>query len=250
MSYIVAFVKYREGKGTYPVNCWRTDLAVGDGVVVRQMSDREVLKEAVVIDLQFLNWRCKNYIECRSTECTYGPDGIALPVPSKTLHGMTRPIDLWHVLKPRGWKLRKPAARQFKSAFFAFNGKENCTMFFRSNGIDIQIFPGSGSPLHYDNGTVGFSSLQGRHVRHTLSHSGINVYEHVDEFAAVFLKADDYARFMKPLGTTDKRTDKLRQMAAEHSGDGLYATLGGDGLGPIYLGDGLSIGPGDSWHNG
>ncbi|WP_334543831.1 hypothetical protein [Rhizobium leguminosarum] len=251
MSYIVAFVVYQNGKQAYPINCWRADVKAGDAVVVRQETKGGELKWARVVRTEFLNWKCKNYIECLASEATFDSLGIKLPVPTPTVFGACRAAFVWEHLKATGWR-RHHVGRNYKGAFSWGNHSEVANIFFRTNGVDIQLIEGTNNPALTPDGGLSFSlDLSPRTVRHTLSHSEINLFEWVIEFADAF-KDDSglYDRFMKPVGSSDKRTEELRQKAQEGRSDGLYDALGGAGGESVYLGDGLYLGPGDQWRGG
>ncbi|MGO7358870.1 hypothetical protein [Rhizobium ruizarguesonis] len=249
MSYIIAFVAYRDGEEVYPINCWRADIKAGDAVVVRQETKDGALKWARVVRVEFLNWKCKNYVECLASEATFDSLGIRLPVPTPTVFGACRPAFAWDHLKATGWSRHLPVSRNYRGGFSRANRSEVANIFFRSNGVDIQLIEGSHNPALTPDGRLSFSfSVSPRIVRHALSHSGINLFELVIEFADAFrTDCGPYDRFMKAVGRSDKSTEELRRKTQEGRSDGLWEALGGVGGESVYLGDGLYLGPGDRW---
>lgn len=244
MSYIVAFVSYTDGGEVYATNCWRTDIQPGDAVVVRQETQDGRLKRAVVVKVEYLNWKCRNYIECLASEAEFDQFGITLPSPTPTVRGVCRHLDVWEHLKATGWSRHHTVSRLFKGGYSKTNSSQVANLFFRTNGIDIQIIEGTQNhALHGDCLSFGFCPTASV-TRHTLSHSGLNVFQHVIDFSDAFTaETGDYSKFMSPaLGLSDRRTEKLRQMAQEGRDPGLaglYEALRGT---CGYIGDGLSIG--------
>lgn len=253
MSYIIAFVSYANEERTYPVSCWRTDIKPGDAVVVQQGHGSHVLKWARVDRLLFLNWECKHHIACLASEARFDSLGILLPKPIPMFAGLSRPEEVWHHLRQSGWTRCPTVSRLFKSAFCRHNGRQFANIFFRSNGVDIQIINGNVNEALTTGGELSF--FQRDHftvVRHTLSHSHLNLFEMIVRFAEAFQNdAGQYEEFLKPVGKSDRRTDALKQMAAEgREGKDLYAALGGYGGAPLYVSDGLYLTAGGIWTDG
>ncbi|RWH73051.1 MAG: hypothetical protein EOQ86_26395 [Mesorhizobium sp.] len=141
MSYIIAHVAFDRSDRTYPVNCFRTDVMIGDDVVVR-MKDG-ALKWAHVADLNYLNWGCRHTVECLAREADFTRSGIFLP-PGESLSvcGMARPLDLAMHLNKIGWIRRRPANRAYRVVFTAANETRTGLILLRKNGIDVQILHG------------------------------------------------------------------------------------------------------------
>ena len=141
MAYIIAHVAFDNSGKTYPVNCNRTDIAIGDEVVVK-MHERP-LKWARIIDLNYLNWRCQNTIECLACEAKFLREGILLPAgESLSVKGLARPYDLAIHLYKMGWIPRRPANKAYKLAYSAANRSQTGLVMMRKNGIDAQIIDG------------------------------------------------------------------------------------------------------------
>jgi hypothetical protein len=250
MSYIIAFGSYGNETKTYPVNCWRTDIKAGDAVVVQQGHEGSPLKRAVVVATHYLNWTCQHSIACLASEARFDSLGITLPKPTPYVSGLSRAEALKARLKQTGWQQHLPVSRQFKSAHSFYNSQQHANIFMRANGIDIQIIDSHENEALTRDRRLSFMFREHfRIVRHTLSHSGVNLFELTAQFADRFRDgAGSYDEFLKPVGRSDKRTDELRQMAEEgREGTDLYAALGGFGGEPIYVGDGLYLSAGGRW---
>jgi hypothetical protein len=97
-------------------------------------------------------------------------------------------------------------------------------------------------------------------VHHSLAHTTFNLFEGVLRFARSFISdGGDYDRYFKPVGSSDRRTEKLKEAAAarrkarverEANGPSDYYEMVSDGSGAaVYGGDGMWIGPGGSLHD-
>ena len=139
LSYIVAFVRFAPNESPYPVNCWRSDVREGDVVVVRMKSRGDACKRAEVVHLAYLNWRCANSIECIASEAQFTPHGIIPPDPPRMHYGVNRPVDDWNVIRVLGWRNHRTRSKTYQFACSARNDSFVCYMFFRRNGVDIQI---------------------------------------------------------------------------------------------------------------
>lgn len=248
MSYIVAFLSYGS-KQAYTANCYRTDIKVGDRVIVRRHDN--ALRQATVTDLQFLNWDCKSRIECLVSEAAF--DGkLVLPEPPRVVSGLATVERVWEHLKSTGWMKMPTMSRHYKAAFSYFNQHDWSNLYFRSNGIDLQIIKGRDNEALTE--TMRLSFFVRPHfqtVRHSLSHSDDNLFELTADFADKFRnRADDYSHYMIPQGDSDKRTQELKnnRYAKEPEMD-LYDVLDGDGENDAYLGDGVYLTPGGGWRN-
>ena len=261
VSYIVAYVQFEQDENSldYPVNCLRTDIKRGDTVVVRMESKGGKLQAARVTRVEYLNWNCVNTLQCLASEARRRPYGIKVLPGSPTVRGWARPWDVCAELRRTGWIPRKPNSKAYKIAYSHVNATQTAHIFFRSNGIDIQLVGSGGDPpLPFSR--VGLSSCDGPQVRHFLSQSGINLLELTLKFAEAFKKdRDDYSEFFRPVGKSSRVTADMRHRIGK-GGMGfvrddpdrgfdakLYGLLGGDGIGNVYVGDGLSISSSGRW---
>jgi hypothetical protein len=146
MSYIVAYVQFEEDDRSldYPVNCLRTDLKPGDVVVVRMQTKGGTLKAARVTKIDYLNWNCANTIECLASEAALGPHEIELPSGCPIVFGLARIGDACVHLEKTGWTPRRPNNKTFRIAYGFENASEAALIFFRNNGVDMQILKGRG----------------------------------------------------------------------------------------------------------
>lgn len=263
VSYIVAYVQFERDENSldYPVNCLRTDIKRGDTVVVRMESKCGKLQAARVTRVEYLNWNCVNTLQCLASEARRRPHGIEALPGSPTVRGWARPWDVCAELRRTGWVPRKPNSKAYKIAYSHVNATQTAHIFFRSNGIDIQLLGIKGDPP-VPFSRVSLSSFDGPQVRHFMSQSGINLLELTLKFAEAFKKdQDDYREFFQPVGKSNKVTDDLRYRSAQ-DGKGflredqdrgfdamLYGLLGGNGSGHAYVGDGLSISSSGRWIN-
>lgn len=100
MSYIVAFVSFDENGKEFPMECFRTDLRVGDEVLVRRGNG--TLAHAYVKNLQYLNWNCSGLIECKKSECTIDIDNyFILPNNTPIHYGVCTDSAFTKILKER-----------------------------------------------------------------------------------------------------------------------------------------------------
>ena len=163
---------------------------------------------------------------------------------------------VWVLLERKGWIRKFPSNGKVRRAY-TYRYKDGwIAIFFRFNGIDMQLIPGDVLHGLNNDGRLSFvQSIQGyRTVRHSLSHSTDNLYEMVTELAEclsrnmLFMLEDDY--FWKPQGNGDRRTEELKLSRSVRDGEeSLYSIFGRDGIGPTYVGDGLWLRPGGGWHN-
>lgn len=185
MSYIVAFVHFPESKDLYPVSCWRSDIKEGDAVVVRMESRGDALKRADVAYLAYYNWNCANWIECLWSEAKLTRDGIILPNPPRRHNGVNRPVDVWNVIKEYGWRLHRVRSRTYKFACSARNATSVCYLFFRKNGVDIQVIDLAAAPAT-DDDVLGFASTVGDVNRADCRNTDTNFYVYICELAKAF----------------------------------------------------------------
>lgn len=236
MSYIVAHVAFDNSGTSYPVNCNRTDIVVGDEVVVR-MQDRP-LKWARVVDLNYLNWNCRNTIECLAREAHFTENGIVLPDgESLSVHGLVHPYDLAVHLYRIGWVPGRAANRAYRKAYTAANRTQTGLIMMRKNGIDVQIIESVPSREMKPNSWVSISKADGPIIRQPFHGSLHNIIERTAAFAEAFLRNESRLEEMvTPLQTTKVLPKPPRRTKEEE--DNLYSALGGTGE-PIYLSDGV-----------
>lgn len=254
MSYIIAFVSYSESGRDFPVQCFRTDLSVGDEVVVRRTDGK--LRIAAISQLQYLNWDCNGRIECRREEASLDEAGnINLPKGSPLHVGTSTQVAFTKSLKASGWVPIKSRQKMYRAVLACVNKNSISYIFTRKNGIDIQIIPkvdeNPVKPYSYYEGSLG----DGRVVRHSLAHTTFNLLEGVLRFANSFQNnEEDLDRYFVPQGSTDKRTEELKQKAKERKASrnemlDIYDACSDGSGGPAYLGDGVWIDSGGSLHD-
>lgn len=236
MSYIIAHVVFDNTGTTYPVNCLRTDLQIGDEVVVK-MNNRS-LKWARISDINFLNWNCQNTIECLASEASFTKDGIFLP-PGKTrsVEGLARPYDLAVFLYAIGWLPRRAISKMYRMAYSATNRRQTSLILMRKNGIDVQIIEGLPTKEIAPNSALSTSQSDGPFIRQPFHGSQNNILERTAKFAQSFLQnAEDLEAMVEPIQTS-KALPKPPPRVRDREDD-LYSALGGHGE-PIYLSDGV-----------
>lgn len=207
MSYLIAIVNHTSGGSEYPVNCFRTDLKIGNLVVIRRLNG--ALKQATVRELAYLNWECSNSIVCLVAEAFEIDDRetIRLMVPIQV--GFYSPDTLWSHLTRTGWQQGNLGSRTYSRGFFFSNALQTAEIFFRRNGIDILVSAHLNHDVRSRLPRMAFS-YAGISVRHFYSRSGVNLLEHVALFADLFkTDAGDYERFFEPLGSKDKLDPKI-----------------------------------------
>lgn len=246
MSYIIAFVSFSESGKEFPVQCFRTDLRVGDAVVVRRTDGK--LKIAIISQLQYLNWDCNGRIECRREEASIDEAGnIGLPKGAPLHIGISTQDTLVKSLKASGWIPIKSSQKMYRAVVACVNESHVSYIFTRKNGIDIQVIPKvSESPVkpysYYDG-----SLSDGRVVRHSLAHTTFNLLEGVLRFANSFQNnEEDLDRYFVPQGSTDKRTAELKQKVKERKASrneilDIYDACSDGSGGSAYMGDGVWI---------
>lgn len=233
MSYITAFVRFSESDPLYPVNCWRSDVVEGDAVVVRLNSRRGQLRRAVIEYLAFLNWKCANEIVCHADEADFTPDGIFLLATAKQHVGINRPIDVWNDLKRLGWRIHQTRSKTYKFACSSRNKSKFCCLFFRKNGVDIQVL-GLEDAFGQDGAPVGFASTSGEVYRADCRQTETNFYEHLCRYAKAFSNDDDYRMVAFP----SRSYRRIPWTPGELDRDTNWRDAF-DGLpGPVYLHDG------------
>lgn len=255
MSYIIAFVSFPESDKEFPVQCFRTDVKPNDEVVVRRADGK--LRLARVLHTKYLNWDCKGRIECKQTECTFNPKGeIILPKGCPLTYGLSTPGILIQYLKQnRGWIQIKSRQRIYRTVLAHLNATSIAYMFFRKNGVDLQIVPRVGNEEIKPYSLYNRSFTEGKVVRHSLAHTTFNLLEGLYRFSNSFLSNEnDLTRYFVPQGRSDKRTEELKSQAIErkHSRNemmDIYHACSNGGGGAAYLGDGLWISSDGSLHD-
>lgn len=246
MSYIIAHVAFDRSGKTYPVNCLRTDIQIGDEVVVK-MKDGP-LKWAQVMDLNYLNWSCQNTVECLAKEARFTSDGIDLPPGGyQSVNGLAQPYDLAVHLYKIGWLPRRAASKMYRMAYSATNQSQTALILMRKNGIDIQIIDGLPAEEQRPNSVLSTSRSDGPFIGQPFHGSRDNVLERTANFAKAFLSNEDKLEAMVEPIQTDKVLPKLPPRIREQDDD-LYSALGGSGE-PIYLSDGVWLTSGGGKHD-
>lgn len=223
----------------YPVECYRTDIEPSEPVFVRLASS--TLKKATVERIAYLNWDCKGRIECKESEFTEGEI-----LPSITVGLATMEATVEH-LKRLGWIPLKLFSKQYKIALTNCNDTQTANIFFRKNGVDLQILPSVCSPRPRAFSKISVSLGEGRTVRHFLSQTRFNLYEGIDRFANCFLSNEEnYDRFFVSVGSSDRATQEVKSRLLRSNPEqemSLRQALSGceDALGRIYLCDGVYI---------
>ncbi|MDP2228287.1 MAG: hypothetical protein Q8J78_12510 [Moraxellaceae bacterium] len=244
MSYIIAFVRFPESGMDYPVACYRTDVRPSESVLVRLSNSR--LKVATVESISYLNWDCKSRIECKSSEAIEDEYGILIPSIPITVGLATMEAIVSH-LSRLGWIPLKPYSKQYKIALTNSNKTQTANIFFRKNGVDLQILPERDASIPRSFSRISVSLSEGRTVRHFLSQTKFNLYEGIDRFAKCFLSnEEDYDRFFKSVGSSDRAANVVKNRifcANPEEEMGLRSALSGceDSEGRIYLCDGVYI---------
>ena len=257
MSYIVAFVKFSELGRIYPVECLRTDVCAGDSVIVHMPNRR--LTPATVVQISYLNWTCLGRIMGKRSEAVKGDDCYWSVKNCPSVVGFANNEVFVAEIKRRGWVPLK-RGHIHMAALTNSNQTLSANILVRKNGIDLQILPARRSTLPRPFGLTQESFAEGRVVRHYFSHTTFNLYEGILRFAESFMSDEDnYDRFFKSVGSSDRRTESLKQESenrrrsrAECEPDGLsdYYDAVSDGSGaPVYAGDGMWIGSGGSLHD-
>jgi hypothetical protein len=258
MSFIIAFVKYLESGREYPLDCLRDDLIPGDEVLTRRSDGK--LATGIVVRTEYLNWQCSARIECKTSEARLNLDGVYIPPRNAPVQlGLTTNETLVAKLKGRGWSPQKRGNIHRHVLAFT-NDVQTAFILVRSNGIDLQLLESKLEEPLRSYAIQQLSITQGKFVRHYFSHCGFNLYEGILRFAQAFEKGlGNYDRFFVSVGVSDKRTEELKeesrqrkakQVRAERSEDAdiYYASSSGDG-GPAYIGDGMWLTAGGSWHD-
>ena len=251
MSYIIAFVKFTDSEEKYPVGCFRTDLKIGDSVVVR-LADRR-LRPAVVEKLQYLNWTSTAYIECTISEASQESDGtLNLPTGSPLHFGLATHQALARSLKGSGWIPLKHYLRTYMIIFSLSNETQTANILLRKNGVDLQILADRHELKPAPMSVYEIPLTQGQVVRHYLAHTTFNLFEGIHRFATAFASNDgNYDRFLTSVGSKDKRTpeQKAKSRLKRNEMQDIYGAVSDGSGGPAYLGDGVWMTSGGGMHD-
>lgn len=249
MTYIVAFVKFDDSSTDYAVDCLRTDLKVDDLVLV-SLQDRKS-KPGVITALQYLNWDCKGRILCKLEELIADEHGVLiLREGTVDVVGLATISSTMKHLISLGWIVQKPVSKAYRAALTASNSTSSANIFFRKNGVDLQLLPYKHSPAPVPNSPIHINRSSGRFISHFLSQSGFNLYEGIDRFSRSFLSDENnYERFFsksvgspKLLSPADIGRHQLSSDSTEHLMSLEYALRDcKDADGQIYLGDGVYL---------
>ena len=258
MSYIIAFVQFSTPGDIYPVESLRTDIDVGDAVLV-QLPNRR-LKPATVVQVRYLNWKCAGLIRGKVSEAVHGEDGCWKLCNAPTVVGLATNDVFVAELRRLKWVQLKHGHIHV-AALTNSNQTASANILIRRNGIDLQILPARRSTMPRHFVLAQESITEGRVVRHHFAHTTFNLYEGILRFAISFMSDEEnYDRFFESVGSRDRRTREQKQEAekkrrlslAEREPDGLsdYYNLVSDGSGDaVYGGDGMWIGAGGSLHD-
>lgn len=251
MSYIIAFVNFEESQTDYPAGCFRTDLSPGDAVLVRLADQR--LRPGVVKALQYLNWDCKAFIECKASEATQSTDGrLTLPEGSPLHVGLATHHALARTLREDGWTPLKHHSSTYKIIYCYSNEQQTANILLRRNGVDLQILPSRLEAVPAPMSVFSVPMSEGRVVRHHLAHTTFNLFEGIYRFSRAFAADNgDYDRFFVAVGSRDKRTPELKARSHKPRNEMLdiYSAVSDGSGGPAYLGDGIWIDSGGGTHD-
>lgn len=258
MSHIIAFVQFSVHGNLYPVECFRTDVGVGDEVLVLQPN--RPLTRAEVVEVRYLGWNCPGKIRGKVSEAVRGTDGYWSLQNCPTAVGMTTNEVFIAEVKHRGWV---PLKRNHvhSAALTNSNATDSANILVRTNGIDLQILPTrrKSLPRPFEFKPERFS--EGRAVRHYFSHTILNLYEWILCFSDSFMSNEgNYDQFFNSVGSSDRRTEELKQAAEarkrakgqRREEDGLsdyYDAVSDESGGSVYAGDGMWIDSGGSLHD-
>ncbi|WP_206074287.1 hypothetical protein [Marinobacter fuscus] len=211
MSYIIAFVSFEESKNEFPVQCFRTDIKLGDSVIVRRGDGK--LRYASVQNLEYLNWDCNGRIECKMDEASQNSDGqLILPKGTPIANGLSSSDAFIKELKSHGWVPIKSRRKQYRAVFGYANQSRTAYIFVRKNGIDIQMLPRTDVEELKPYTLHEISFGEGTVVQHFLAHTTFNLFEGLLRFSKSFINNEENLdRYFKPQGSRDKRNEALRK---------------------------------------
>jgi hypothetical protein len=244
MSYIIAFVRFPETEMDYPVECFRADIEPREDVIVRLANSK--LKRAAVERVAYLNWDCKGRIECKVSEVGGNGNQKTSSQVNETVGLATMEATVEH-LRLFGWIPLRLISKQYRIALTHCNDTQTANIFFRKNGVDLQIITERRASMPKVYSRVSYSLAEGRLVRHFLSQTTFNLYEGISRFATCFLSNDpNLDRFFKSVGSSERATQEVKNRVLRSNPDAelsLRRALAGceDAMGRIYLSDGVYI---------
>lgn len=205
MPYIVSFVEFLGSNDVFPVGCLRTDVTVGELVLVRIRDGTQ--KQATVCRIEYLDWECSASLLCKISEALDGPNGLQSPSDAPFVIGLTTFEAMTDHLLSKGWIPVKPRGNVHKLIMSFSNRFETASIWLRRHGIDLQILPNSGSEAFTPPSNIGTTLGEGRVVRHYFSQTTFNLYEGIARFANSFMKEEgNYDAFFVSVGSRSRRT--------------------------------------------
>ncbi|QNP48918.1 hypothetical protein [Diaphorobacter aerolatus] len=252
----MAFVSYEPGGREYPTACLRSDLVVGDSVLIQ--STTGTIKRGVIGQLKFLNWWCLSRIYCKVSEAVKSNNGCWELPSSIKISSLLSGDSLAYNLKKMCW-IPMRTTHIFRHALTYTNMTLTANILVRTNGIHFQVLPKRNFAQIKPFEQQQEHPLEGRVVEHWLPHTKFNLYEGAIRFAKAIVNNDEnLERFFKPVGVNDKRTPQLIKKASEsmrrlelsnragtsyeddeasYSFSDYASDMGG---GDVYIGDGIS----------
>lgn len=226
MTYRIAFVRFNlSDENTYPVNCDRADIEAGVKVVVETPEQEKKFKIALVENVQFKNWNCKNSIICLHSEVQREPDGSWTANRDYLQNGQIHNVgQLQERLAAEGWKRYVPRQSTWRVAYSLQVGADTADILFRKNGIDLRASSQS--------------------VDHWYYLSEIDLFEFCWSFAKCWKTGKgDLGDFFIQKGRRFPKPSRSRNELGD-----IYDVMSGGSGGAAYLGDGIWIGPsGRTW---
>ena len=205
MSYIVAFVKFKESsKSLYPFGCTRDDLVPGDKVIVRTKD--QSLNVAFVNKLEYLDWDCRAEILCKKSERSIDADGnYVIPKGAPFKKGYASSNTLINILDLKGWQKMTPANKTYSLAMGKKNQTHTAFILFRKNGIDIQIHDSKKYEVK-KGGSWAISTTEGKIVRNFYARTNNNLLKWIESFATDYDdNKKDLEKYLISKGSKDKR---------------------------------------------
>ncbi|MBR0651607.1 hypothetical protein GXW78_18195 [Roseomonas terrae] len=182
MTYRIALVRFTPDERKYPVNCPRSDINAGEHVIVHMPNRAEKLRNAVVDEVQFLNWNCVNTIIGVESEVTYLPNQeYTVNRRPKNTSVPDTPQDVGRALLARNWRLYHPSSNVWRGVYLKTTRQRTALIASRKNGIDFQII--QGSLPHTEGRKIYISVGNGKFVRHSYYNSGVDLYQYCLDFA-------------------------------------------------------------------
>jgi hypothetical protein len=202
MSYIIAFVTFSNLTEEYPVECFRTDIKPADNVIVELNDGR--LATATVVALKYLNWDCKSRIICKAGEGKVSDGGVNLVQGTPRKIGLVSGDCLIALLQERGWTPFR-YTKTYRMVLAYNNEVQTGRIWLRKNGVDFQVLSDL-QPVPRAFSRPPLTTMDGRFVRHYLSHTTFNLFEGAIRFAEAFERNEGaYDRFFVSVGQGDRR---------------------------------------------